>query len=141
MSLSQRTTENQSFLLSYLFDDSVTFFSAILLSLASGDNTVYTVPSSTTAALVDQTGALSGNTPAIYVNTSGGSRTINWNMVPSGGSPGSTNQTTASSAIGTNGRGSLGFNAPNLGAGDFVNINTDANTATQIAWVNVMEFT
>lgn len=120
------------------FDDSNAWYSPKLTTLSAGDNTIYTVPSAKTAILQSSSNIVSVPTAgalSTYINTSGGSRTIFWKFVPSGGSAATV---TASSAIGDQARGQL--NVPVGGsAGDAWVINTDAATATQFAWLNVME--
>lgn len=123
------------------FDDSCALKSAKITTISAGANTIYTCPGSTTAILFPrslQLGAAVGT--GHLSNTSGGTRTLSFNVVPSGGVVGSGNQTTPSFTANdlTVGAGGLGTS---LGAGDFVNINVDAGTATQMAWVNVMEIT
>ena len=123
-----------------LFDDSIPIYSSRLLALAVGDNTVYTVPSGKSAILINALmGIDQGNSNSFfYVNSSGGARTIYWHVVPTGQAVGSGYQMTASASVNDATRSTL-QGTVSLTDGDFVNINTDANTATQIAWVNVME--
>ena len=121
--------------------------SAKLLSLAAGNNTLYTCPSGKTAIAVgwDSAGRFSrlGNN-LFYRNDSGSTRTIYANHVPSGGSvvaPGSStsNALTASTvSVAASVLHDPGT-ALSLEAGDFININTDANTAFQTAWINIVE--
>ena len=69
---------------------------------------------------------------------SGSSRTIGWNVVTSGGSTASTNQIVTGTSIANASISSLSFHIV-LSAGDFIVINTNAGTATQSAWVVVLE--
>lgn len=120
------------------YDDSCAFYSPKLTTLAAGDNTVYTVPSSTTAIVISIStlSTLTTNTAlSAYVNTSGSSRTIQWKFTPSGGSA---VVVTASTSATNLFRTQLNVPASG-GAGDAWIINTDANTATQLAWLNIME--
>ena len=123
------------------FDSSCAVYSPKLLALANGDNLIYTVPSGKTAVILDnQLVPLMGNggTALMYVNSSGGARNIQWFIVPSGQSTGVNFATTAvAAASDTQRTNTLGI--ATLSAGDFLTINTNAATATQIAWVNVME--
>jgi hypothetical protein len=121
------------------FDDSVDIYSSKLTTLSAGANTVYTCPASTSALLLDQQLLISvANFSFIYINASGGSRTVYWHVVPSGSAAGANYQATASTAVADGARSQL-TGTVTLSAGDFVSINTDAATATQMAWVNVME--
>lgn len=130
------------------FDNTSGLKSSKLLSLASGNNTVYTVPANKSAVVLtgnvetvtgSGTGGVTGELQ--YFNSSGGNRTIRWHFVNSGGSVTTGiggNQVVAAVAITTGSLNSAIAHA-SLGAGDFVAINTDANTATQVAWVTVYE--
>jgi hypothetical protein len=119
------------------FDNTCLLYSSKLTSLSAGDNTVYTVPSGKTATLLSAVfGTSIGSIGAmVYVNASGGARTFSWKFKPSGGSatllapsqsPGDGTRTQVATAL-------------SMAAGDSIIINTDAATATQFAWVNVME--
>lgn len=142
------TTNNGGFVAvkMVVFDDSVKLFSAKKYgSWSAGDNTLYTVPSSTTAFLLSTsittiigTTGIGGQTSIGVTNASGATRTYVEKITPSGGS--------ATSASGsntvTNGvRGNLTVLAANLGAADAFIVNTDASTDTQFVWLNVMELT
>lgn len=113
-----------------------------LTTLASGDNTVYTVPANKTAIVLTPEMYPSDNNLAAfnYYNASGGTRTIIWYVVPSGGSKGSTNQIQASANVSTGAKNTFNSGKCSMNTGDFVVINTNAATATQMAWVSVMEF-
>jgi|SRR5690349_21119452 len=127
------------------FDNSSPLKTVSLLSLSAGNNTLYTVPTGKTALLLSSTGSSQPSLPGFqfgfvfYGNTSTVNRTVSMNAVPSGGSVGGSNLILASTTVANN-----NFSSPtiqfNLFDGDFINVNTDANTATQIAWVNVYEF-
>lgn len=129
------------------FDNTCPLKTVKLLSLSSGANTVYTVPAAKSAFVLASVGT--GVTPILtgygaihYANTSGGTRTVSANAVPSGGSVGSTNLLAPAVTVANNNiNASAGIICPGtLNTGDFLNLNTDAATATQIAWVNVIEF-
>jgi len=124
------------------FDDSCAVKTAKLTSLTGGADTVYTCPASTTALVLDSN--MSWNTATLtslyYVNSSGGLRTVIWYVVKSGQSVGSGYQSTPSNAVSDVSR-SIGAFGGCLGAGDFIAIDSDAATATQMAWVSVMEIT
>lgn len=126
------------------FDSDIPFKTVKLLSLASGNNTLYSCPAGKTAIFVsDNLSPLSASSvkSVNYWNNSGGSRNISAYHVPNGGSPGSSNQflptipqAVANSSFMTNSAVSNCMNA-----GDSIVINTDAATATQFAWVTVQE--
>jgi len=111
-------------------------------AIANGDNTLYTCPSGYSVVLLscfDVPASVSTATGGIrYGNDTGSSRTLKLNVVPSGGSVGTSNlmvQTqTASNAA-------LTAMTPTfaLAAGDFVSVNVDSNSASQILWIVVQE--
>lgn len=130
------------------FDNTANLKSVKITSFINGNNTVYTVPAAKTAFLVPMNllGQPQGSTtsPSVgsevigYANASGSSRSIQMYQVPSGQSVG-TNYSVAGSfnvANGTsNGRGFQGA----LNTGDFIVINSNASTASQLGWVTVIE--
>lgn len=109
------------------------------VALATGDNTLYTCcGSGTTAQILNNNTAAGSNGSVFYSNASGGTRTLIWYAVPSGGAKGVTNQFVQSAT--TNNLVSTNRTAPsNLASGDFIVVNLDAGTATQFAWLNVIE--
>jgi hypothetical protein len=110
-----------------------------ILSLAFGDNTLYTAPDGKTACILSTSfGAVDGlNTGVVFLcNDTASSPTYIINVVRRNGSPGTTNRAIAPTAITAHTRQSLQFNA-GLAAGDFININTTGGTET--AWVMVVE--
>lgn len=128
------------------YDSDIPFKTAKLLSLANGANTLYTCPTGKSAIFcfsnLSPITPQAGLTLAInYWNNSGGTRSISLYHVPNGGSAGTSNmllsttpQSVTNTSFVTN---QLASNCMN--AGDFLQINTDAATATQFAWVTVME--
>ena len=118
------------------FDSSVAIKSSRLLTLASGDNTIYTATGVTALNLGNSLAAFPTGSGVInYVNDSGAGRTVIPKVKPSGGSATAT-QASNSPAKATR----VNLTAPTaMQNGDALIINTDANTATQLAWVNVME--
>lgn len=114
-----------------------------ILSLQTGNNTVYTTPAGKRAFSVSLDLLTTYNKAStFYANTSGNTRTYSWNVVLSGGAVNDNNrvstqaaQTTITNTVATAAVGQFVTNS-----GDFVNINTDANTATQWAWINILEF-
>lgn len=110
------------------------------LTLANGNNTIYTVPAGKTAYILDNqatTGMLNG--AVHYFNNSGGTRTVATYVVPSGGIPGSGNQYNTTQSV-SNGVGNTAVGrAISMKAGDFIVVNIDAGTATQTAWITLVE--
>lgn len=123
-----------------LFDNTSGLKTAKVLALSNGDNTIYTCPANKTAIGMIAGGGYT-QSMLYYVNDSGATRTYSVNVVTSGGSVASTNklvnaQTNSDKTVLTIAQ----FGAVALSAGDFVNLNTDAGTANQTAWVTVFEF-
>jgi hypothetical protein len=127
--------------------DSITSFKTVkLLSLSAGANTLYTCPAGKTATfcfsnlspVIASNGTSTGIT---YWNNSGGTRTVSVYHVPNGGSAGTSNQLLSSGTASVLTAGFLtGQSIANcMNPGDFLQINTDAATATQTAWVTVWE--
>lgn len=119
------------------FDDPGNLFVQRLTTFIAGDNTVMVCPSDGVSIMsnienVGAGGVLKGT--LWYFNNSGVGRTIGWNAVPSGGSPGNANQLTSGVVVGTPSILVKNFYGGSR-AGDFFSINTDANTAGQVAWV------
>lgn len=106
-----------------------------ILALVSGDNTLYTVPAGKTAWVIFA--STTGNNGQVVVsNATGGSLNYYINVVPSGGSAGSTNQLYPATAIAD--QTILQFVGPSmLAAGDFISVNSSGPDAGshQIAWV------
>lgn len=119
------------------FDSAANINVARVSSFSVGDNTVLTLPSSGFQPISNVEGVSAGSPlkgSLYYFNKSGIARTIGWNLVPSGGTPANSNQIRSGTSV----------NSPSvllttfyggLKAGDFLSINTDANTAGQIAWL------
>lgn len=129
------------------FDDDTPIVRGALFTLANGDNTVYTCPAGKQALPLSFHRDVAnnvGNTNTVnYWNGSGATRAISLYYVPSGGSPATTNRTWTGNVSNNDGllftNNTLTF--PVLNAGDSYVINTNANTATQVAWINVVERT
>lgn len=106
------------------------------LALASGDNTIYTVPAGESAVLLSNSPTGMNAGVVNVVNATGGSLNYFVNVVPSGGTVGSTNQLYPATAAAD--KTSLQFQAVvTLAAGDFVSVNSSGVDAGrhQIAWV------
>ncbi len=106
-----------------------------------GDNTIYTVPGGKTGVVL--TGGLSGTSGYAgfgYVNVTGSTDTIKFNLVPNGGSVSTANLIKASLGVGAGGGNALNTGSVILmSAGDFFSINTTSAADTQLGYVTVME--
>lgn len=121
------------------FDSSIPFKTAKLTTLASGNNTLYTCPANTKAFILDSNLAIGSAAAQInYYNGSGGALTVQVYLVNSAGSQATTNSTSTALSV-SNGLFGTFLTSANLNAGDFIVINTSAATATQFAWVNILE--
>lgn len=146
---------NPNLFVSYVeFDDDTPITRATLTSFIAGDNTLYTCPANTQAIPVNLYSCFayypgsvafgSGvNTNSLlnYFNTSGGTRTLTFYYVPSGGSPSSTNATWSGTISNNTNPAEINntYSFPALNAGDSCVINTDSAASGQIAWLNVWE--
>lgn len=108
-----------------------------VLALASGDNTIYTVPAGKTAFRASLYQNLNGNN--MVVNNSGGSLNYIWYLVPSGGSAGATNKIRPLTAIADKANTPVASTYPSMSAGDFLVVNTSGGGAGQVAWVTMIE--
>lgn len=118
------------------FDSSVSIFDSRLFSLSPGNNTVFTVPTSKTVVFIGfpSAGSSGLNRGRLwYWNNSGGARTITANAIPNGGSASVNNQIFSGTISGQQMMQQPIYGG--LASGDFLNVNTDAATATQTAWV------
>lgn len=112
---------------------SVTRFTAF----ASGDNTIFTAALDGTQFFSNVEGVGAGSPLkgcVWYFNHSGVSRTISMHIVPLAGSPAVANQIINGASASSNAILRKEYYG-GMKTGDFLNINTDANTAGQVAWV------
>lgn len=125
------------------FDNTSNIKSAKLTTstLTSGDNTVYTVPNGKSALVLNNTLTMCSGTQGTFTagNNSGGNVTYKWNVVPSGGTVGTTNQMSASVTVSTGAASSQTLTGFTMGAGDFISVNLSAGTSDQIAFVTMVE--
>lgn len=124
------------------FDSNIPVKTAKLLTVINGNNTVYTCPANTKAFILDsnmQIASSAALAQLYYSNLSGGAVTRQWYLVNSAGSPGTTNSTSLAASISSATIDIAGTTSACLNAGDTIVINTSASTATQMAWVNIME--
>lgn len=120
-------------------DISTPLYTARLLSLAAGNNTLLTVSSGKTGIVIDSSGGVYVNASGgIYRNLSGTSRNIKVYHVPNGGSTGTGNQFLLNAAVANNAAASVSVPI-SMNSGDFIVINTDASTATQWAYTTYYE--
>jgi hypothetical protein len=119
------------------FDAAAGVSIARLNSFSAGDNTLLTLATSGIQLISNLEGVGAGSPlkgVLWYFNNTGISRTIGWNVVPSGGSVGVSNQILVGASVSSPAVSVKNFYG-GLKIGDFININTDANTAGQVAWV------
>lgn len=121
------------------FDNTAPIKTGKILTLSNGNNTLYTCPAGKKAVTLDFDLCVNYELQKfLYFNNSGGSRTITWYAVPNGSSPGTSN-TMGNETVNSGLAAARKIGAVMLNAGDFIVVNTTAGTATQTAWVNVME--
>jgi len=135
------------------FDGAAPLRTVYLLSLAAGDNVLYTCPTGKSAICNTNISALNlyssyvvkGNDPLDYWNLSGATRTVQYNMVLAGSSVSSANQLVPAGSVAT---GSPAGNTTGLNnictpitfnPGDSFHISTDDPSATQYAYISVFE--
>lgn len=109
-------------------------------TLASGDTTLYTVPSGKSALVLD--GGYTGDQGScFYVNSSGGSLNSLFHAVPSGGSAATKNRLAAAATSVTDvTRHQADMNGGNtLATGDFIVHNLSGASASSIRWTTVLE--
>lgn len=122
------------------FDNTVPLRTVKLLGLATGDQTLYTVPVNTTMIPYRTGGGTGGwgDLITIIIATNGATPTITGNICSSGTTPGTGNKVYPSTAMTANTKNN-GFGVPSLSAGDFVNVNSSGTDATTMTWMNVYE--
>jgi hypothetical protein len=106
-----------------------------VLSLANGDNTIYTVSAGKTAI---RGNIIAGTNCLGIANSSGGARTMIIYQVPSGGSSGSTNQMTSAGSFADLSVSTV-LNPGTMDTGDFIVVNTNSGLTGQTAWVTMFE--
>lgn len=124
------------------FGTDVNIKSVKLLTFNSGNNTVYTCPTTSMAYLLDRTsGTFQGaNNITLYFSNGGsGSVLYTWYIVKSGNPVGidfifsTTNNNVNTNAVATE------VSASCLSGGDYISIFTNTNQLRQFAWVNLVE--
>lgn len=125
------------------FDNTSPMRTVKLLGPSTGNNTWYTVGAGKTAWVMSATGAW-GLSALYFATDSGGTRTTITCAVASGGlTTCAVNSVNAINflATGASSRAATGSNPGiTLNTGDFLVLNVDTGAATQIAWINVLEF-
>lgn len=118
------------------FDATANINDARLFALNAGDNTLFTVPANKTIQLIGFPSALNlGQSGWVwYWNNTLAIRNINMHVVPSGGAPSNNNKINGVTVCNDLQMVQQQFYG-GLSPGDFININTDSNIATQTAWV------
>jgi hypothetical protein len=137
-SLSVNSTTNNGLNIQFQvieFDDTSNLYSARILSLSNGSNTLLTVTAGKTAMILGPSITAATNGLNIY-NDSGGALNYNIYNVPSGGSEGSEYKLYNNTSVNQLSAKAL---TPSLNAGDFIVVNTSAGTATQTVWFNYFE--
>lgn len=108
---------------------------ARILALANGNNTLFTAPANKTCHLLFSVQLANSSIANVAVaNNSGGALNYYVNQVPSGGSVGTSNQLYPATSIADKTLSTFSVGSA-MSAGDFINVNTSAGTAGQIAWV------
>lgn len=117
------------------FDSVANITDTRLLSLSSGNNTLFTMPGGKTVAFVGMPSGLDlpGAGRVWYYNGTLADRTIQANLVPASGSP-SLNNAIFNGAV-PSGQMVQAVLYGGLAPGDTININTDSSASGQIAWI------
>lgn len=119
------------------YDSSVPMYSPRLLSVASGDNTLYTVPAGKSAMILASSTAPNGIGVVLCSNATGGTRTVKYYVVSSGNVNGSAFQVSTATVLNNTAASTQVFGS--MATGDFIVYNTDAATTTQAVWTVVVE--
>lgn len=127
----------------FVFPSTEKLRSYFISTVASGNNTIGTVPAGKTWLLVSGNTQMLGVSAASFIailNASGGALNYKANIVLSAGSPGTANQITPNVTALANNTLSFLSNPFNisLAAGSFVNLNSSGN-GQQNAWITVIE--
>lgn len=121
------------------FDPSSPLKTYRVLTLSNGDNTIMTVPSGKMSKMLATNLDDTANGVINYFNDSGASRNVIGYGVLNGGSIGSGSQRNISLPVSDNQESNYSTGISTLKAGDFVALNTNSGTATQSAFVSVIE--
>jgi hypothetical protein len=128
------------------FDNTSGLKSPRLTTMTSGNNTLFTCCSAgkTIAYAIGTPSYFFGSSNAplgSYVNTTGGTLSYSWNIVNSGGSPGTANKLLPVTSTLTNVGNVVVLSGMVLTTGDFVSVNTTGSGAgnDQLAWIVIME--
>lgn len=121
-----------------VFANTFPWYSPRILSMASGDNTVYVVPNGVHAFPVVTAFSFTAGPQLNYVNDSGSPTHINTFLVPTGYST-ATIPRAGSNTVATATAGGTSFLGRMLSPGDKIVVNTDSSTATQLSWISILE--
>lgn len=109
--------------------------------IVNADAIMYQVPVGKNAFLISTPsplGGLNGSSALQFLNASGGNRTVHLNVFANGGTAGATNQITAATT-GTSATNTGFLISFTMASQECLSINSNANTAGQLAFVNVLE--
>lgn len=123
-----------------LFDVNNGLKTVKLIGPTTGNNTVYTVPAGKTAFLLGRNLDINENAGAggaVMASSGAVGTTLDWKLVPSAGSPGTSNSFITSS-IAANSINAAG-SPKSMNSGDFMSVAVGTGDAAQVVWVNVME--
>ncbi len=125
------------------FDSASPYRTVKILGPATGNQTLYTVPTGKTAWITTATGTGWGASPVAFIGDSGGAGTVNLCSVAFGGA--TTCATNSANLInfitGTaNTRTNFQAGGITMNSGDFLVLNVTTGNAAQLTWVNVLEF-
>jgi hypothetical protein len=122
------------------YANTVPIFTAKLTTLVAGNNTVYTCPASTSAATLDTNLSTQAAGRAKYLNATGGTTpVVKWTSVTSGGSPSDDNQVSTQTTNPADATVTDIIFPATLQSGDYISVTSGVSTATQMAWVNIVE--
>ena len=126
------------------FDSTSPLRTVKLTGMSTGDNTLYTVPTGKTALVLAANPFITNAASVVpVVADSGGARIVNICAVPFGGSTAcASNAATeiAGQSVTASTRANVAAGGLTMAAGDFLVVDIAAGAATQLAWVNVLEF-
>jgi hypothetical protein len=105
---------------------------ALLNTFVSGSNVLYTCPSGKVATFANNG---STNAPIRNFNTSGGQRTYEYYVIPSGQTQAQQYSVSTSATQANNASGGITGASSGFAAGDFITINSDSSASGQLCWI------
>lgn len=123
-----------------IFDDTSYVKSKKIITLANGDNTLYTVPNNYNAQVLGNNSLVAGTfVGAVQIfNSSGGARAYNVYVVSSGQAVSNSYKIQAIASAGNNVMQQVSA-AGSLASGDYIVVNTNSGASNQFSWINVVE--